>query len=92
MTSIQTEADKANAEASRLENMGFFGQVKEGLSALGERGKQSTEEAKTTFFENKNVPNKPDEPIVGKSVPDIIESGKQFFRNVGGFFSKKVAQ
>lgn len=45
----------------------------------------------TSFFLNRvNRQNKPDEPSVASSTPDVIEGGKSFFRKaadtVGGFF------
>ena len=52
--------------------------------------------APTTFFEGKNIPIPPKEPVIGASVPDIIEQGKSYFRTnpltkpfVEGFFGKK---
>lgn len=54
---------------------------------------QQTEASQpTTFFQDKdlllhrNVPNKPEEPTIGTSTPDIVEQGKGFFRKVAGFF------
>lgn len=57
---------------------------------------QQTEKPREIFFSQKNQPTHPKEPIIGKSVPDIIEKGKTFFRTnpltkpfVGGFFGNK---
>lgn len=57
---------------------------------------QQTEAPAQTFFGRTNQPTPPREPIVGASVPDIVEQGKKFFRTnpltkpfVEGFFSNK---
>lgn len=49
------------------------------------------EEPRQSFFENRtNRPNKPDEPTRAATTPDIIESGKAFFRDkIQGFFVNK---
>jgi len=60
------------AEEARREKLGFFGRAKEDVE------KRKAE--KSSFFENKNVSKKPEESVVGTSVPDIIEKGKEFFR------------
>lgn len=92
ITGLQTQAAAAQAESDRMENMGFFSKVKEGLSISAERGRAATEARKTSFFESKNTPNKPDEPTIGLSSPDIVEQGKNFFRKVGGMFSGGATQ
>ncbi len=87
VTGFQEEIAASQAESDRFRNMGFFGAIKEGFSRATERGRQQQEQRKTTFFENKNVPDKPDEFPTGGTPENIIETGKQFFRKVGGFFS-----
>ena len=46
-----------------------------------------------SFFEGKNTPTPPKEPVISSSTPDIVEEGKSFFRNVGdkvgGFFASR---
>ena len=84
---LREQADVAQAEADRIKNLGFFGKLKEGFVAGAERGRVATEARKESFFENRNVPNEPEKPVIGESTPDIIEQGKSFFRKVGGFFS-----
>jgi len=93
----QTEYEKAQAEAERYENMGFFSQLKEGFSVIGERARKAREENQGTqpqpsFFQRTNEPNKPDEPKVGESTPDIIETGKTLFRKAAGFFTQNLTQ
>lgn len=90
ITGLQAQADEAQAESDRMQNLGFFGQLREGLSISGERARVAGEARRSTFFENKNVPNKPEEAPTGGAPEDIIETGKQFFRKVGGFFTGKV--
>ena len=89
ITNAQNEYEKAKAESDKYENMSFFGKVKEGLGILGEQARQRNEQRKTEFFANKNEPNKPDEPSIGNSFPDVVESGKKFFRQATGFFTGK---
>ncbi|KKM61666.1 hypothetical protein LCGC14_1529470, partial [marine sediment metagenome] len=50
---------------------------------VGERIKETLQRRQSVFFERKNVPTKPKEPVVGSSTPDIIEKGKSFFRKTG---------
>ena len=90
ITGLQQRADIAQAEADRMQNLGFFGQLREGFNISAERGRVASEARRSTFFENKNVPNKPDEFPTGGTPENIIETGKQFFRKVGGFFSGKA--
>ena len=87
ISGFQSQMDVAQTEADRMQNMGFFGKIKEGLGAIGEGVKARQEQRSTSFFENKNVPNKPEEAPTGGTSENIIETGKQFFRKVGGFFS-----
>ena len=89
MAGFQSAADATQAESDRLNNMGFFGQLKEGFKISAERGRVANEARRSSFFENKNVPNKPEEPVIGGSAPDIIEQGKSLFRKAAGFFSGK---
>lgn len=86
-STIQNEYEKAKAESDRYENMGFFGKLKEGFSILAEQGRQRQEAQRSTFFENKNAPNKPDEPRIGESMPDLVETGKEYFRKATSFFT-----
>jgi hypothetical protein len=82
-TSMKTEADLASAEATRQEEQGFFGKLKEGAKEAIDRGRAAVEERKptTSFFENRvNEPTKPEQPKIGASTPDIVEQGKSFFR------------
>lgn len=37
----------------------------------------------SSFFDNKNVPTKPKEPVISKSTPDLISQGMSFFRTAG---------
>lgn len=87
VTRFQEELATSQAETSRLENMGFFERVAEGLRSSAERGAEKSQVRKESFFENKNVPDKPEEPIIRNSTPDIIEQGKSFFRQAAGFFT-----
>jgi hypothetical protein len=58
---------------------------------MNERARVAGEARRASFFENRNVPNKPEEAPTGGTAENIIEGGKQFFRKVsekvGGFFS-----
>ena len=89
ISDFQSQAGIAETEADRIQNTGFFGKVKEGLGAIGEGVKVRQEQRSTSFFENKNVPNEPEEAPTGGTPENIIETGKQFFRKVGGFFSER---
>lgn len=83
---LQGQASEAAAEADRLGNLGFFGQLREGLGTFANRARAARQESgKPSFFDNVNVPNKPN-PLegVGSSGNDIIEQGKTFFKNVAG--------
>ncbi len=84
VSGAQSEAAIAQAEVDRLQNLSFFGKIKEGLGVAGERIKETLQRRQSAFFERKNVPIKPKEPVVGSSTPDIIEKGKTFFRKTGG--------
>lgn len=80
----QREAERIaapiKAEEARQEGLGFFGRLKE-------RTARKAEEIRTTM-EAKNIPNKPEEPVVGGSAPDIVEKGKEIFRQAKGFFNR----
>lgn len=90
---FQQSAATAQAEADRLNNLGFFGKLKEGfMENVGKVSKwfgggQAAEE-KQSFFQNKtstpatilNVPNKPEEAPTGGTPENLIETGKGFFR------------
>ena len=96
VTSFQEKADASQAESDRLQNMGFFGKLKEGFNIMAERGKVAKETRKSSFFENKNTPTPPEEGAVGDSANKIVEQGKSFFRTnpltkpfVEGFLGKK---
>lgn len=75
----QEEATQAQAEADRLQNMGFFSKFRESA----ERGRTRV---------NRQTP--PREPVISESTPDIIEQGKTFFQKakegVSGFFSQRT--
>ena len=47
-----------------------------------------------SFFQQKNIPTPPSEPVISSSTPDIVEQGKSFFRKakegISGFFSQRV--
>ena len=86
LTGFQSEASSAQAEADRLQNLGFFGRIKEGSRVES----PPLTERPTSFFEAKNVPNIPEEAPTGGSGADIIEGGKKFFRAVGGFFGNRA--
>lgn len=83
ISGAQSEATLAQAEVDRLQNLSFFGKIKEGIGVVGERIKETLQRRQSVFFERKNVPTKPKEPVVGSSTPDIIEKGKSFFRKTG---------
>lgn len=87
LTRLQEQAVAAETEANRLQGMGFFGQLREGFNMTAERGRAASEARRASFFESKNTPTPPEEPVVGDSTPDIIEQGKSFFRKAAGFFS-----
>ena len=92
LAGLQSQADASRAEADRMKNLGFFGLAREGFRQLGERREESRqalpEDSSPTFFEAKNVPDKPNEFPTGGTPENIIETGKKFFRNVGGFFNR----
>lgn len=82
ITGAQIQATEAQSEADKLQNEGFFQKVWTGLK--GTAGSLFSKEATqptTSFFGRKNVPTKPEEIPTGGSTPDIIEGGKEFFRN-----------
>lgn len=66
-TPTQTEEEKPS----------FFGRIKEGFT----RGRERNQERKSAFFESKNVPTTPEEPVISSSVPDIVEQGKPYFNS-----------
>lgn len=77
-------------EEERQKSLGFFGRARERAAKTKE-----AEAPRSSFFERKNVPDKPDEPSTTFQTPDIIEKGKEFFRTnpltkpfVEGFFGK----
>lgn len=82
---IQSEAAPANEEADRLGGLSFFGKIKEGLSSMfsgdGQQRQAPEERPKASFFGNTNRPNQPEEAPTGGSAGNIIDTGKQFFRN-----------
>lgn len=86
ITGYQEDSTKMQIQADSLQNAGFFEKLKEGFKESAARGK----EKQSSFFDNKNVPNKPEEAPTGGAPENIIETGKQFFRKVGGFFSNQV--
>lgn len=87
LTRYEQEANVAKAEADRMNNLGALGFIKEGFTQAAERGRGMEGDGRARFFENKNVSDKPQEPVVGSSVPDIVEQGKGFFRKAASFFS-----
>lgn len=68
ITGLTAEAQKAQAEASRIQELGFFGKIKEGLSA-----------GVSKFFSRTNVPTPPTPPAVSESAPDIIQQARERF-------------
>ena len=90
LANIQEQAAMAQAEADRFQNMGFFEQLKTGLKASAERGLANREQRRESFFDNRNVPTPPTEPVIGGSVPDLIEQGKTIFRKAQGFFTRQT--
>jgi hypothetical protein len=87
LSGLEQDAATKNAEADRMNNLGFFGMIKEGASQAVERARASAVKAPQSFFENRNAPNKPDSFPTGGTPENIIETGKQFFRKAAGFFS-----
>ena len=81
---FQLQAEEASAEADRAEGAGFFSNLKEGfksvVSSIGNPLQKTINVKQSSFFQNKNVPNKPDEFATGGTPENIVESGKQFFR------------
>ena len=77
ISGFQAQAAEAKAESDRMENLGFFGRLKEGFGIKKER--------RETFFEKKNRLTPPREFAAPLSTPEIIEKGKGFFRKVGSF-------
>ena len=78
---FQQESAVFQQEADRIDSLGFFGKVKEGLKTMfggGQNPPAST--PAPSFFANKNVPNKPEEAPTGGSAENIIDSGNSFFR------------
>jgi len=80
ISGLQTQADAAQAEADRMQGMGFFEKLKSGFTAPSSQTPAIPEEPKASFFDNKNNPTKPQEPTISNSAPDIVEQGKSFFR------------
>ena len=73
VTGLQAQAAVSSAEADRMQGLGFFGQLKEGIGIATERARVAQEARRPSFFENKNVPNKPEEPTnINASTPHII--------------------
>lgn len=62
------------------EEPSFFERLKEKVTP--------TERPRPSFFESRNIPTKPEEPTIGGSAPDIVEKGKEIFRQAKGFFSR----
>ncbi len=100
ISGFNAEAQGFKAESDRIEGLGFFGKVKEGLSSMFGGGSESAPEAapapRASFFDKKNIPTTPERPTVSSSTPDIVEQGKSFFRSnpltkpiVEGFAGKK---
>lgn len=89
ITGLQNQAAAAQAESDRLNNLGFFGQLKEGFSIMNERAKTAQTQRQAEFFAAKNRQSPPEAAPVGTEAPNIIESGKKFFQKVGSFFSGK---
>lgn len=83
ITGFQEQATVAQAEADRVKNMGFF----EKLVTGSEERRAANEARSASFFERKNTPTPPAEPVIGASAPDIIEQGKSIFQSVKGFFN-----
>ena len=81
VTSAVQEQAAFQAEASAEESKGFFARVKEGFQRVTGIGAQPEAEAPvSSFFNNKNAPNKPEEAPTGGSAEAIIDSGNSFFR------------
>ncbi len=95
VSKLQQEADVSKAEADRLSNMGFFEKVVEGSKPTMKKAYESFEQSAKNvgsqlsqgFFEAKNRQNVPDESKTGTEPTNIIETGKEFFKGVGSFFS-----
>lgn len=77
---FQSQAESAQTESDKLQNMGFFKKLWTGLKGTTEDllSKKATQPT-TSFFGSKNIPTKPEIPM-GGSTPDIVEGGKEFFR------------
>jgi hypothetical protein len=90
ITNLQTQAATAQAEADRLQNLGFFGKLKEGFKSFFGDGGAPAPEPQQSFFQNKtstpatllnvNRPNQPEAAPTGGTPENLIEGGKGFFR------------